>query len=87
MDSNVGTLKNKIAQLRRLVADLRGELVEVLTCQNDMERSFGEQLDRHREDLNWDCQECYKNSTLFAQFLSYPHNLWIVILFSSPLLC
>ena len=34
-----------------------------------------------------DCQECYKNSTLFAQFLSYPHNLWIVILFSSPLLC
>ena len=33
------------------------------------------------------CQECYKNSTLFDQFLSYPHNLWIVILFSSPLLC
>ena len=33
------------------------------------------------------CQECYKNSALFAQFLSYPHNLWIVILFSSPLLC
>ena len=27
MDSNVGALKNKIAQLRRLVADLRGELV------------------------------------------------------------
>ena len=33
------------------------------------------------------CQEYYKNSALFAQFLSYPHNLWIVILFSSPLLC
>ena len=33
------------------------------------------------------CQECYKNSALFTQFLSYPHNLWIVFLFSLPLLC
>ena len=52
LDSDVGALKNKISQLRRLVADLRGELGEVLTRQNDMERSFGEQLDRHREDLS-----------------------------------
>ena len=58
MDSNVGALKNEIAQLRRLVADLRGELGEVLTRQNDMERSFGEQLDCHREDLDWDREEC-----------------------------
>ena len=58
MDSNVGALKNKIAQLRRLVADLRGELGEVLTRQNDMERSFGERLDPHREDLDWDREEC-----------------------------
>ena len=58
MDSNVGALKNEIAQLRRLVADLRGELGEVLTCQNDMERSFEEQLDRNREDLNWEREEC-----------------------------
>ena len=58
MDSNIGALKNEIAQLRRLVADLRGELGEVLTRQNDMERSFGEQLDRHREDLNWEREEC-----------------------------
>ena len=58
MDSNVGALKNEIAQLRRLVADLRGELGEVPTHQNDMERSFGEQLDRHREDLDWDREEC-----------------------------
>ena len=58
MDSNVGALKNEIAQLRRLVADLRGELGEVLTRQNDMERSFGEQLDRHREGLDWDREEC-----------------------------
>ena len=48
MDSNVGALKNEIAQLRRLVADLRGELGEVLTCQNDLERSFEERLDHHR---------------------------------------
>ena len=54
MDSNVGALKNEI----RLVADLRGELGEVLTRQNDMERSFGEWLDRHREDLDWDQEEC-----------------------------
>ena len=40
LDSDVGALKNKISQLRRLVADLRGELGEVLTRQNDMERSF-----------------------------------------------
>ena len=58
MDSNVGALKNEIAQLRRLVADLRDELGEVLTCQNDMERSFEEWLDRHREDLNWEREEC-----------------------------
>ena len=58
MDSNVGALKNEIAQLRRLVADLRGELGEILTCQNDMERSFEELLDRHREDLNWEREEC-----------------------------
>ena len=54
MDSNVGALKNKIAQLRRLVADLRGELGEVLTRQNDIERTFEEWLNRHREDLDWD---------------------------------
>ena len=54
MDSIVGALKNKIAQLRRLVADLRGELGEVLTRQNDMERMFEEWLNRHREDLDWD---------------------------------
>ena len=54
MNSNVGALKNEIAQLRRLVADLRGELGEVLTCQNDMERTFEERLNRHREDLDWD---------------------------------
>ena len=58
MDSDVGALKNEISQLRRLVADLRGELGEVLTCQNDMERSFGERLDQHREDLDWDREEC-----------------------------
>ena len=33
----MGALKNEIAQLRRLVADLRGELGEVLTRQNDIE--------------------------------------------------
>ena len=44
MDSNVGALKNKIAQLRRLVADLRGELGEVLTRQNDIEKTFEERL-------------------------------------------
>ena len=58
MDSNVGALMNKIAQLRRLVADLRGELGEILTRQNDMERAFKEQLNRHREDLDWDREEC-----------------------------
>ena len=58
MDSNVGALKNEIAQLRRLVADLRGELGEVLTHQNDLERSFEERLDRHWEDLDWDREEC-----------------------------
>ena len=58
VDSDVGALKNEISQLRRLVADLRGELGEVLTRQNDMERSFEEQLDHHREDLNWDKEEC-----------------------------
>ena len=57
MDSNVGALKNEIAQLRRLVADLRGELGEVLTWQNDMERTFEEQLNRYREDLDWDREE------------------------------
>ena len=57
LDSDVGAMKNEIAQLRRL-ADLRGELGEVLTCQNDMERSFGERLDRHKEDLDWDREEC-----------------------------
>ena len=57
LDSNVGAMKNEIAQLRRLVADLRGKLGEVLTHQNDMERSFGERLDRHREDLDWDREE------------------------------
>ena len=58
MDSNIGALKNEIAQLRRLVADLRGELGEVLTHQNNMERSFEERLNHHREDLNWDREEC-----------------------------
>ena len=58
MDSNVGALKNEIAQLRRLVADLRGELGEVLTWQNDIERTFEERLNRHREDLDWDREEC-----------------------------
>ena len=58
VDSDVGAMKNKISQLRRLVADLRGELGKVLTHQNDMERSFGERLDHHREDLNWDREEC-----------------------------
>ena len=58
MDSNVGALKNEIAQLRRLVADLRGKLGEVLTRQNDLERSFEERLDCHREDLDWDREEC-----------------------------
>ena len=58
LDSDVGALKNEIAQLRRLVADLRGKLGEVPTHQNDMERSFGEQLDCHREDLDWDREEC-----------------------------
>ena len=58
VDSNVGALKNEIAQLRRLVADLRGELGEVLTRQNDIERTFEEQLNRHREDLDWDREEC-----------------------------
>ena len=57
MDSNVGALKNEIAQLRRLVADLRGELGEVLTRQNDIERTFEERLNRHREDLDWDREE------------------------------
>ena len=51
MDSNVGALKNEIAQLRTLVADLRGKLGEVLTWQNDMERTFEERLNRHREDV------------------------------------
>ena len=54
----MGALKNEIAQLRRLVADLRGELGEVLTRQNDLERSFEEQLDCHRVDLDWDREEC-----------------------------
>ena len=54
----MGALKNEIAQLRRLVADLRGELGEVLTRQNDLERSFEERLDHHREDLDWDREEC-----------------------------
>ena len=54
----MGALKNEIAQLRRLVADLRGELGEVLTHQNDLERSFEGRLDRHREDLDWDREEC-----------------------------
>ena len=54
----MGALKNKIAQLRRLVADLRGELGEVLTRQNDMERTFEERLNRHWEDLDWDREEC-----------------------------
>ena len=58
MDSNVGALKNEIAQLRRQVADLRGELGEVMTRQNDLERSFEEWLDCHREDLDWDREEC-----------------------------
>ena len=58
VDSDVGALKNEISQLRRLVADLRGELGEVLTRKNDIERSFGEWLDCHREDLNWDKEEC-----------------------------
>ena len=58
MDSNIGALKNGIAQLRRLVADLRGELGEVLTWQNNMERMFEERLNRHREDLDWDREEC-----------------------------
>ena len=58
MDSNVGALKNEIAQLRRLVADLRGKLGEVLTRQNDLERSFEERLDCHQEDLGWDREEC-----------------------------
>ena len=58
MDSNVGALKNEIAQLRRLVADLRGELGEVLTRQNDMERTFEEPLNHHGEDLDWDREEC-----------------------------
>ena len=58
VDSNVGALKNEIAQLRRLVADLRGELGEVLTRQNDIERTFEEQLNCHREDLDWDREEC-----------------------------
>ena len=58
MDSNVGALKNEIAQLRRLVADLRGELGEVLTWQNDIKRTFEERLNRHREDLDWDREEC-----------------------------
>ena len=58
LDSDVGAMKNEISQLRRLVADLRGELGEVLTHQNDMERSFGERLDCHREDLDWDREEC-----------------------------
>ena len=40
LDSDVGALKNEISQLRRLVADLRGELGEVLTRQNDMGGSF-----------------------------------------------
>ena len=57
MDSNVGALKNEVAQLRRLVADLRGELGKVLTHQNDMERSFEERLNRHMEDLDWDREE------------------------------
>ena len=69
MDSNVGALKNEIAQLRRLVADLRGELGEVLTHQNDMERSFGERLDRHREDLDWDREEY-----ILLRVVSYMRN-------------
>ena len=58
LDSDVGTLKNKISQLRRLVADLKGKLGELLTRQNDMERSFGERLDHHREDFDWNREEC-----------------------------
>ena len=89
MDSNVGALKNEIAQIRRLVADLRGELGEVLTHQNNLERSFEEQLDRHREDLDWDreecCQEYYQNSVLFSQFLlSYAALTISFLTFSFP---
>ena len=51
-------MRNEIAQLRRLVADLRGELGEVLTRQNDQERSFEERLDCHMEDINWNREEC-----------------------------
>ena len=40
------------------MADLRGELGEVLTHQNDMERSLEERLNHHREDLDWDREEC-----------------------------
>ena len=54
----MGALKNEVSQLRRLVADLRGELGEILTRQNDLERSSGERLDHHREDLNWQREEC-----------------------------
>ena len=67
LDSNVEALKNEIAQLRRLVADLRGELGEVLTRQNDMEWSFGERLDCHREDLDWDREECILLRAVFRK--------------------
>ena len=40
------------------MADLRGELGEVLTQQNDMERTFEERLNCHRENLDWDREEC-----------------------------
>ena len=40
------------------MADLRGELGEVLTRQNDIERTFEERLNHHREDLDWDREEC-----------------------------
>ena len=54
----MGVLRNEIAQLRRLVPDLRGKLGEVLTRHNDLERSFEERLDRHREDIDWNREEC-----------------------------
>ena len=68
VDSNVRALKNEIAQLRRLVADLRGELGEVLTRQNDIERTFEERLNHHREDLDWDREECILLRTGLLKF-------------------
>ena len=64
----MGALKNKIAQLRRLVADLRGELGEVLTRQNDLERSV-----RNVTKISL----FSPNSLIFL-------NLCFVILFRSP---